>query len=88
MSTLMVTVCEECGKQSANCEGWLVIESLDLKAAKGVRSFVNERGIDLCSQGCVLRYVSRMMERGVSMDHAARPALTEEASRALRHVSV
>jgi len=71
MSILTVTVCEECGKQSTTCDGWLVIESLDIRAAKAGPLFLSEHGIDLCSQGCALRYVSRSLERAVSAHETA-----------------
>jgi hypothetical protein len=66
MSILTVTVCEECGKQSTSCDGWLIVDSLDVRGAKSGVPFVSERGIDLCSQGCALRYVSRALERAIS----------------------
>lgn len=83
MSILTVTVCEECGKQSTNCDGWLIIDSLDVRGAKAGPPFVSERGVDLCSQGCALRYVSRALERaGNSQEITARRGDTPRVSAA------
>ncbi len=81
MSILTVTVCEECGKQSTTCDGWLVIDSLDIRPAKeGGPAYISERGIDLCSQGCALRYVSRSLERAANSQELAN-------QRGVRHIS-
>lgn len=63
MSTLTVKVCEECGRQSATGEGWLVIADMDIRSARTNQPVVHSEGaVDLCSPGCVLRYVSRCLE--------------------------
>ncbi len=65
MSTLMVKVCEECGKQSKTADGWLVIADLDLKCIGTGASLIKKTDVDVCSQGCLLRYISRHLERSI-----------------------
>ena len=63
MATLMVKVCEECGKQSMTGDGWLVIGGIDIRSANTNEAVVRtEADTDLCSPGCVLRYISRHLE--------------------------
>ncbi len=63
MSTLTVKVCEECGSQSASADGWLVIAGLDIRSATTGEVVTRvPAGTDLCSPGCLLRYVSRRLE--------------------------
>jgi hypothetical protein len=71
MSTLTVKVCEECGAQSATGEGWLVIADIDIRWARTNQPVIHSEGvIDLCSPGCVLRYLSRSLEPAMN-GHAA-----------------
>jgi hypothetical protein len=63
MSTMVVRVCEECGSQSANADGWLVISGFDIRTAKTGEVVIQvPSGTDLCSPGCVLRYVSKQLK--------------------------
>lgn len=67
MSTLTVRVCEECGIQSANPDGWLVIAGFDVRSATtGEPVTAVPTGADICSPGCLLRYVSRHLEPAMS----------------------
>ncbi len=63
MSTLTVKVCEECGRRSAKADGWLVVSNMDVRSAKTGESVLSsEQGMDICSPGCLLRYVSRSLD--------------------------
>ncbi len=63
MSTLTVKVCEECGKQSVQGDGWLVIADIDIRSMSTDRSLMRaEQSIAICSPGCLLRYISRELE--------------------------
>lgn len=63
MSTLTVKVCEECGRQSVSGDGWLVVSDIDIRSASTNESLVScDSGVDVCSPGCLLRYISRSLE--------------------------
>lgn len=64
MSIRTVKVCEECGKQTTNGESWLVMSSIEIRSAGTNEDLVcSNIDLDLCSQGCLLRYVSRHLEQ-------------------------
>jgi len=67
MSILTVKVCEECGKQTTDGDGWLVMSSIEIRSA-GTREglMCSNIDLDLCSHGCLLRYISRNLERAQS----------------------
>ena len=63
MSTLVVKVCEVCGNQSVTGDGWLVISSIDIRSANTDEPVVeSDAPIDVCSPGCLVRYVSKSLE--------------------------
>ncbi|MHB9038150.1 MAG: hypothetical protein ACYC64_15945 [Armatimonadota bacterium] len=63
MSIRTVKVCEECGKQTTDGESWLVMSSIEIRQAGTRESVVcSNIDLDLCSPGCLLRYVSRNLE--------------------------
>ncbi len=64
MSILTVKVCEECGKQTTDGDGWLVMSSIEIRSA-GTRDelMCSDVDLDLCSHGCLLRYISRNLEK-------------------------
>lgn len=76
MATIVVKVCEECGKQSSSVDGWLVVSALDVKSAGSGRVLVrSDKELDLCSPGCLLRYISRNIDRASAS--AACPLLND-----------
>jgi len=73
MSTLVVKVCEVCGSQSVTGDGWLVISNIDIRSANRDEPVVqSDAPIDVCSPGCLLRYVSKSLEP--AMHHQSRQA--------------
>lgn len=67
MSTVCVKVCEECSRQSADPRGWLVLDGLHIRSAKTSEKLVGvEGGLDLCSLGCLLRYITRTVDCATS----------------------
>lgn len=83
MSTLVVKVCEECGRQSAMTDSWLVISDLEIKSAGAGESLVRvDSEVDLCSPGCLVRYISRRLEPSMaSSPSPIRPSLSCVAKR-------
>ncbi|MEN6357044.1 MAG: hypothetical protein ABFD83_08185 [Armatimonadota bacterium] len=64
MSIRTVKVCEECGKQTTNGDSWLVMSSIEIRSAGTHEELVcSNIDLDLCSPGCLLRYVSRNLEQ-------------------------
>jgi hypothetical protein len=64
MSIRTVKVCEECGKQTTNGDSWLVMSSIEIRSAGTNEELVcSNIDLDLCSPGCLLRYVSRNLEQ-------------------------
>ena len=59
MSTMMIKVCEECGKQETSRHSWLIIENIDIKSVETNESVISSSNVDLCSPGCLLRYISK-----------------------------
>lgn len=79
MSTRTVKVCEECGRQCGNPIGWLVVSSMNIRSAATDDILVrSEAELDLCSQGCLLRYITRTLERA-KVNRNAQPARQEPA---------
>ena len=73
MATIMVKVCEECGKQSSSIDGWLTISSVDVRSASsGSEVLQIEDELDLCSQGCLLRHLSRKLALALDNSHGDR----------------
>jgi hypothetical protein len=67
MSIRTVKVCEECGKQTTDGESWLVMSSIEISVAGSREELVSSNtDLDLCSPGCLLRYVSRNLEQAQS----------------------
>jgi hypothetical protein len=63
MSRQTIKVCEECGRQTANGESWMVMSSIDVWSAGTRDSLLHSAtDLDLCSPGCLLRYISRALE--------------------------
>jgi len=63
MATLSVKVCDECGKQGTSMDTWMVLEGIEVRSAKTGRSVISSNtGVDLCSPGCLLRYLSKSLE--------------------------
>lgn len=63
MATRTVKVCDECGKQSTGTDSWLVMEGISVRSAKTGKCVVNsDTSVDLCSPGCLLRYLSKRLE--------------------------
>lgn len=63
MSRQTIKVCEECGRQTTNGDSWLVMSGIDVWSA-GTSQVVmhSTTDLDLCSPGCLLRYISKAME--------------------------
>lgn len=63
MATRTVKVCDECGKQCTSMDSWLVMEGISVRSGKTGKSVVNsDTSVDLCSPGCLLRYISKHIE--------------------------
>lgn len=62
MSTMMIKVCEECGKQETSRHSWLIIENIDIKSVETNESVIRASHVDLCSQGCLLRYIAKAVD--------------------------
>lgn len=62
MSTMMIKVCEECGKQETSRHSWLIMENIDIKSVETNESVIKESNVDLCSQGCLLRYIAKAVD--------------------------
>ncbi|MCE5323685.1 hypothetical protein LLG46_10280 [bacterium] len=75
MSIRTVKVCEECGKQTTNGDSWLVMSSIEIRyAGSNKELFCSNIDLDLCSPGCLLRYISRNLEHAQSRNIADRDA--------------
>lgn len=79
MSTLMVKVCEECGKRSDRADGWLVVSRLDVRSSGTGDRLIDDTDVDLCSQGCLLRHVSRQIESAAHNHAHTRPVQRQAA---------
>lgn len=72
MATVMVKVCDGCGKQSANIDGWITVSSLDISAAATGETLARpDRELDMCSMGCLLRYITKRVDSGCLRTHCA-----------------
>ncbi len=85
MSTLTIRVCEECGAQSVTADGWLVMENINIRQAKtGCSVLQSDESVDLCSPGCVLRYISRCLEPAMNGHSASCRSRVETAEQPVK----
>lgn len=63
MSKRTIIVCEECGRQTTDGDAWMVMSSINILTSGTRESLVRSAiDLDLCSPGCLLRYISRELE--------------------------
>lgn len=63
MSKRTIIVCEECGRQTTDGDTWMVMSSINILSAATRENLVRSSiDLDLCSPGCLLRYISRELE--------------------------
>ncbi|MEN6581149.1 MAG: hypothetical protein ABFD54_01720 [Armatimonadota bacterium] len=82
MAIRTVKVCEECGKQTAQGDSWLIMTSIEIMSASNRSDLVHSENIDLdfCSPGCLLRYISRSLELAQSRHTVPRHGDIEKLS--------
>ena len=76
MSIITVRVCEECGRNYAENDASLVVAGMDVKSAVSDRTILHSNtDLDFCSPGCMLRYVSKRVEKVVAEMSTERHAM-------------
>jgi hypothetical protein len=58
-------ICDECGTQSQHPNRWLMLSSLEVrKLLSGAEVSAVASELDFCSPGCLVRWVSKTVEKG------------------------
>lgn len=78
MAILSGYICDECGTQSQVPDRWLMLSALDVRRLlSGTDLLSVSTELDFCSPGCLLRWLSKAVEKGAKVAEQYQLEVTE-----------